>query len=131
MACGVKPALQLQFSAKPDSAFDESLRLAPVQSLKAILDTDHFNFYKSMPIHCFEPFPGSPEGRSPRTAFWFFLQKQKERKNVPFCLLFAEAKSNTKTFLFRLFAKRKVLFSGFSGKETPSQTAPFLTFRKK
>ena len=29
-----------------------------------------------------------------------------------------------------LFVKRKALFPGFSGKEKPSQTAPFVTFRK-
>ena len=29
-----------------------------------------------------------------------------------------------------LFVKRKALFPGFSGKEKPSQTAPFVTFPK-
>ena len=36
--CGVKHAPQIRFSAKSDYAFDESLRLAPVQSLKAVLE---------------------------------------------------------------------------------------------
>ena len=74
----------------PPETFDASERLlysspfAPVQSLKAVSVTNHFNFYKNMPVQSFEPRSGSPEGRGPLSAFWFFLQKQKERKNVPF-----------------------------------------------
>ena len=95
----------------PPATFDASERLlysspfAPVQSLKAVLVTNHFNFYKNMPVQSFEPRSGSPEGRGPRSAFWFFLQKQKERKNVP--------------------------VGNFSGKERQSQSAPFVSFRKK
>ena len=88
-----------------------------------------------MPIQRFEPFPGSPEDRyfaaALRRPLVYFLvtfsYKRKSNvktslgifwgglghaaksnsKNVPFCLLFAETKSNTKNSLFRLFENRK------------------------
>ena len=71
-----------------------------------------------MPIHCFEPFPGSPEGHSPRRVFGYFLHAAKSnRKIVPFCLLFAKTKSNIKPSLFLAFREKKSkLFSDFSGK---------------
>ena len=45
-ACGGKPAQHFRFFAKPDSAVALHCRFAPVQSLKAVLVTNRFNFYK-------------------------------------------------------------------------------------
>ena len=94
-ACGGKHALQLRFSAKPDSASDENPRFAPVQNmavrvcgtnkyLQKILMRLTFQIYLKSHRTGFEPFPGSPEGRNPRSAFGYFSQRRKVTEKRPF-----------------------------------------------
>ena len=47
---------------------------APVQSLKAVLDTNCFNHYQKHAFIELWTVPGSPEGRNPRSAFGYFSQ---------------------------------------------------------
>ena len=66
---------------------------APVQSLKAVLDTNCFNHYQKHAFIELWTVPGSPEGRNPWRVFGYFLHAAKSnRKNVPF-FTFRETKS--------------------------------------
>ena len=57
---------------------------APVQSLKAVLDTNCFNHYQKHAFIELWTVPGSPEGRNPRSAFGYFSQRRKVTEKRPF-----------------------------------------------
>ena len=103
--CGVKPAQQLRFLQKPDSAFDENLRFVPVQNI-AVRFAALINFAKKLNAlnvsnlpkispHGFWTAPRSPEGRNPLVYFWvtFSYKRKSNIKTVPY-LLFRNRKSN-------------------------------------
>ena len=75
------PHCNFDFSQNPILRLYHSSPFAPVQSLKAVLDTESYNFYKK--YACVELWTVPRESRGPRPSVCFWL-------------LFAEAKSNVK-----------------------------------
>ena len=100
------------FPQNPILRLYHSSPFAPVQSLKAVLDTESYNFYKK--YACVELWTVLRESRGSQPSVYFlvtFSYKRKSNRNRPrgfLGSLWHAAKSNRRTFSFNYFSyKRK------------------------
>ena len=97
-ACGGKHALQLRFSAKPDSAFDENSPFSSGSKHGRLVRARSQNsLFRRSPTR--QNLPPATFDASEHVLFCYFLHAAKSNRKTVLLVLFAKSKKNVKTAL--------------------------------